>query len=322
MTPLVSVVIPAYNSARTVGATITSVLAQTMTDVEVLVVDDGSTDGTGEAARGIHDSRVRVLQQENGGVAAARNAGIHAASGEYVGLLDADDLWLPHKLERQLAVLRERPDVHAVHSGTAWVDDDLRILRVRCCQPSSDVLLDTLMFRNMPHNMGTMLVERAMFTEMGMFDTSLTILEEWDMHIKCARHCNIYGIAEPLALYRVHPGNRSRNLDIHVEPGFKVLRRLFLDPDLPDPIRAREQEIYARFYTMLAGGAFKVHRWRDCGRWATRAAVTHPRTLGYMAALPLRRAQRRASRAESAETRAVEEQISGLRVRVAASGLT
>jgi glycosyltransferase involved in cell wall biosynthesis len=296
MNPLVSVVIPAYNSARTVRPAIDSALAQTMNDLEVIVVDDGSTDGTAEVARAVDDRRVNVLVQENAGAAAARNTAIAAASGRYVGLLDADDLWLPHKLERQLELLQSRADVSAVQTGVFNVDDQLRLLAVKRCTQSHDPLLDTLCFRNMPGNMSTLLIERAKFEQMGVFDTSLVILEEWDMHIKCARYCNLQSLAEPLALYRIYPGNRSRDLDIHIEPGFKVLVRLFADPDLPPHIASQKRAIYGRFYTMLAGGAFKVGRWRECSRWAGRALLSDPRMLGYMLGLPSRRLRRRLAR--------------------------
>jgi hypothetical protein len=91
---------------------------------------------------------------------------------------------------------------------------------------------------------------------------------------------------------RTHPGNRSRNLDIHVAPGELVLGRLFADPDTPERIRAGRREIYAHFYTMLAGGALKVGRYGECGRWAIRALRSDPRSIKYIAELPVRRASR------------------------------
>jgi glycosyltransferase involved in cell wall biosynthesis len=286
------VVIPAYNSAGTVAAAITSALRQSVSDVEVIVVDDGSTDGTAEAARSIADERVEVLSQPNGGAAAARNTGIRAARGQYVALLDADDLWVPWKLERQLAVFAERPEVRAVQSGAYFVDGALRLLSERPCSPSRDALLETLLFQNMPNNMSTLIIAREMFERMGLFDTSLEILEEWDMAIKVARHCNLVSIEDPLSLYRVHPGNRSRNLDIHIEPGFQVLDRLFAEPSLPPHIRARRRAIYARFFLMLSGGALKVGRWTACGYWGARALATDPTVVGYIIAMPARRLRR------------------------------
>jgi glycosyltransferase involved in cell wall biosynthesis len=292
MTPLVSVVIPAYRSARTLPTAVNSVLRQTATDLEVIIVDDGSTDGTLAVAQSISDPRVAVISQPNGGAAAARNTGIAAARGEWVALLDADDIWLPEKLERQLATLAANPHVSAVQCGVFRVNDEMQLLEIDPCRETDDSLDDFLNFRNMPGMMSTLVIRRAKFEEMGGFDTDLEILEEWDMTIKTARYCAVVNMPDLLALYRVHPGNRSRDLEIHIGPGFTVLRRLFDDPDLPDHIRARERHIYARFYTMLCGGAFKVRRWRACAGWGARALQTDPRMAAYMAALPARQVQR------------------------------
>lgn len=109
--PRVSVVVPCYNYGRFVTEAVDSILAQTFRDYEVIVVDDGSTDNTPEVLRGITDPRVRVLRKENGGCASARNAGRALARGEFLTFLDADDLWRPTFLERQVAVLDAEPGV-------------------------------------------------------------------------------------------------------------------------------------------------------------------------------------------------------------------
>jgi glycosyltransferase involved in cell wall biosynthesis len=298
--PLFSIVIPAYNAARTLEATVRSALAQTVKDLEIIIVDDGSKDATLEVARSLESPTVRVISQPNGGAASARNTGIRAARGKYVALLDADDLWLPHKLERQLEVLENKPGVYAVQCGASHVNDAMEVLHVRRCFPPKDVLLETLLFQNLPAFLSALVVARDKLNEVGGFDTSLEILEEWDMAIKMARYCNMDALEEPLVLYRVHPGNRSRNLDIHIKPGHLVLNRLFADPDLPPRIRARKRLIYARFFTMLSGGAFQRRRWWECVKWGVKALVTHPACAAYMAALPVRRFRRWRSRRAAA----------------------
>jgi len=297
--PLVSVIIPAYNATRTLEATVRSALQQSVSDLEVVIVDDGSKDETFALASSFTDPRIRVLRKPNGGVASARNVGIRAAQGKYVAILDSDDLWVPDKLEKQLAVLENGTGVYAVQSGAYFVNDDLEVLSVRKCFPSRDALLETLLFQNMPNNMSTLVIARHKFDEMGYFDEELEILEEWDMAIKVARFCNLVSLEEPLSLYRVHAGNRSRNLGIHIQPGLLVLQRLFADPTIPAHIKQRKRLIYAQFYTMLSGGAMKVGRWGECASWALKALGTHPAAVGYMAALPLRRLQRRRQREET-----------------------
>lgn len=123
---LVSVVIPTFNRAYCIAATIDSVLAQTHNAVEVVVVDDGSTDGTAEliADRYAGDDRVRCIRQPNQGVSVARNTGFENARGEFVALLDSDDLWYPHKLAAQLAVFRAHPEIGMVWSDLAAIDMD------------------------------------------------------------------------------------------------------------------------------------------------------------------------------------------------------
>jgi glycosyltransferase involved in cell wall biosynthesis len=296
--PLFSVVIPAYNAAKTLGDTVKSVFEQTVQDFEIVIVNDGSKDETLATAELIaaSDSRIRVVSQSNGGASAARNTGIKAATGKYVAMLDADDLWLPHKLERQLAFLKTDKKVTAVQSGVYLVNNDLEVLSVRTCFESKDALLETLLFQNLPGLMSTLVVERSVFERIGYLDTKLIILEDWELAIRLSRYCNLKSIKEPLALYRQFPGNRSKDLSIHIEPGFIVLDKLFKDPELPTHIKKRRALIYSTFYTMLSGGAFNVGKYLEAVKWGIQGLVKHPSALSYMALLPLRKLQRNSSR--------------------------
>jgi glycosyltransferase involved in cell wall biosynthesis len=290
--PLVSVVVPAYNAATTVEATLRSILDQTVEDLEVIVVDDGSQDRTVEVVRQLDDPRITVLEQANRGPSSARNKGLAAARGRYVALLDADDLWLPDKLERQLGWLEQHPDVKSVQTGVFFVNDALDVVSVRRCAAADDVLLQTLRFQNLPAVPSTLLAERERIAAAGGFDTSLAILEDWNLAIQLARTGDLGSIEDPLALYRVHPGNRSRGLEQHVEPGLTVLDRLFADPTLPQHIRRQQRRIYGRLYAMLAGGAYRNREWVALAKWSARALLADPRIITYMLALPVRRWQR------------------------------
>jgi glycosyltransferase involved in cell wall biosynthesis len=290
--PRVSAIVPAYNAARTIAQTLESALTQTMSDLEVIVVDDGSADATGAVVENIADPRVQLMSQTNAGVATARNTGIAQARGEWVAFLDSDDIWLPNKLQRQLELMTAMPGCMASQGSAYFVDDDLRPLKLRRCVPVENPLLSFLRFQNLPNAASSWIVRRELLDQIGGFDPELVILEDWEFSLRLARYANPLCIDEPLTLYRVHPGNRSRDLDIHIAPGLMVLGRLFSDPSLPADVRAREREIYARFYTMLCGGAFRVHRWRACGYWGVRALRTDPRMIGYMSATPLRRVRR------------------------------
>ncbi len=295
---LISVVIPAYNAAGTLEATVKSVFEQSVQDFEIIIVDDGSKDTTLQVAQSIasRDLRVRLISQHNSGASAARNTGVKAAIGEYVAFLDADDLWMPHKLERQLEVLNGAKDITAVQSGVYYVNNDLEIISVGRCFESKDVLLETLFFQNLPGLMSTLIVKRDRFDLIGLFNTKLVILEDWEMAIRLSRYCNLKSIEEPLALYRQFPGNRSRDLSIHIEPGHIALGRLFADPTLPTHIKKQEKQIYAAFYTMLCGGAYKISQYKEALRWGIKAVATHPTALSYIASLPLRKLQRNSTR--------------------------
>jgi glycosyltransferase involved in cell wall biosynthesis len=293
--PIVSVVIPAYNSARTIRATVRSALDQEDVALEVIVVDDGSSDNTPELVETIADPRVRLVRQPNGGAPSARNTGIQHATGDWVAFLDSDDLWVPHKLKAQLSALATFPAGFAAQSSAYLVDDDMKVLQIRRCVQPENNLLTFLRFQNLPAAASSWLVRRDVLEHVGGFDPELVILEDWDLSIKLARYGDPLNMEEPLTLYRQHPGNRSLNLDIHIDSGFRVLARLFADPELPADIQARKREIYARFYTMLCGGALRSGRWGACVYWGTRAVNSDPRMLVYITSLPLRRLRRRAS---------------------------
>jgi glycosyltransferase involved in cell wall biosynthesis len=298
--PLVSVVVPAYNAATTIGETLASILEQNVRDLEVLVVDDGSSDGTRDVVAQVADERVRLITQENGGAASARNTGIGEAAGHFIAFLDADDLWAPGKLSRHLAYLDAHPHLGVVQTGAVYVDPDLRVLEVRRSATTVDAVLETLRFENMPAFPSTVVMRRSALDQLGGFDPSLVILEDWDFVLRSARAGLLGTLPEPLTLYRVHPGNRSRDLGIHVEPGERILADLFADPELPPEILEKRSEIYARLRLMLAGGSIRSREPLEALRWLARALADQPKVAPYVLAMPFRRAGRRLTRARRA----------------------
>jgi glycosyltransferase involved in cell wall biosynthesis len=210
--PLFSVVIPAFDAERTVEGTVRSVLAQTCSDFEVIVVDDGSRDGTGNLVRTIADSRVRLLRQENQGPAAARNLGVSNGQGRLLSFLDADDLYMPEYLEAMAAALSTNPQAGIAYSS-AWEFDE-RVRRVsrrdRSNEPPADPadLLSTLLEENFIPTMAT--IPRAVLDVAGSFDARLARSEDYELWLRIAAHG--YGVAyvpRRLAVYRVRPGSLS-----------------------------------------------------------------------------------------------------------------
>ena len=288
MKPSVSVVIPAYNSASTLGPTIQSVLNQTFTDLEILVVDDGSKDNTIEIAKKFGE-RVRCFVQGNKGAAAARNKGLSEARGRYVAFLDSDDLWLPNKLETQLSILENNPNIDAVQCGVYLVNDALQVVGANFCNPSQDSLLDFLLFRNLAGISSTLLIRKEKIIKLFGFREDLVILEDWDFACRLARTGCLKSLPDFLVLYRQHPKNRSRNVDIHVQPGFISLGRLFSDSHLESHILKNKAHIWGRFFSMLAAGYFRNREWQKGFYWALRAVKASPKMVGYFSGLPLKR---------------------------------
>ena len=209
----VSVVIPAYERADVVGRAIDSALAQTVSDIEILVVDDGSTDDTEAVVDGYDDDRVRYLAHDtNRGVSAARNTGVAAATGEYVAFLDSDDEWLPRKLERQLSALDGRGeewvgaycDVMTADLSTAGRLATLlsdKLFRSRAPREGGRELAEALLSMQVFMGPGsTLLVERSVLAETGGFDEGLSIYEDWDLVLRVLAAGKLAYVDEPLAL--------------------------------------------------------------------------------------------------------------------------
>jgi glycosyltransferase involved in cell wall biosynthesis len=211
--PKVSVVVPAYNAAAFVRRAVDSVLAQTWADRELLVVDDGSRDGTRDVLAGYGD-RVRVLAQTNAGPAAARNHGLREARGRYVAFLDADDWWLPSKLERQVALLDTRPDMGFCSTATRVMTDNGAPAGDWPCAAIDGSLLETLFVRSAAVSGSTsgVLARRELVLEAGGFDESLRGFEDPDLWIRLAARAGYACIPEPLTVVVRTPGSVSSHL--------------------------------------------------------------------------------------------------------------
>lgn len=270
MIPKVSTVVPAYNAMRFLPQTVASALAQTWQDFELLIIDDGSSDGIDVWAAQHPDARIRLIRQANQGAATARNTGILEAEGEYIAFLDADDLWEPTKLERQVACLEARPEVGLVHTAIRYIDEDGydtgRILR---SEGDGDVWKQVVL--HMLIRCGsTPIIRRSCFDKVGVFDPQLGFAEDWDMWIRIAAQYHFAVINDPLVSYRQHSSNMTKGHKVIMPNLEKVLARAFYDA--PSQDENIKDEAYGRAYLFAAWRAFFA---RDL----STAAVLHQQAL-------------------------------------------
>ncbi|WP_349370899.1 glycosyltransferase family A protein [Salinarimonas sp.] len=221
--PVVSVIVPTYNRARTLARALDGALAQTYRHLEVIVVDDASTDATEALVRSRTDTRLRYLRQPaNAGVAAARNRGVREARGSLLAFLDSDDAWMPRKLERQVALSRRRPDrVGLFYTGLA-VEEANGVSTTWTPRARGDVWRDMLHTNVVHFGTSSTLVRREALEAVGLFDESLPANEDYDLWLRIARFYEFDFVPDPLTAYRNAGGDggpderRSRNFDANM----------------------------------------------------------------------------------------------------------
>jgi glycosyltransferase involved in cell wall biosynthesis len=229
--PKISVVIPCYNATPYIAATIQSALAQDWPDLELVVVDDGSSDGSAELVQRLFPA-VTLIRQSNQGVAAARNNGIAHAQGEWIAFLDADDIWLPGKLHAQWAALQAAPGTRMAYTAwQVWSSTEPAPQSAYLAQINAEsgntarwagatgwvypqLLLDCVVWTS------TVLAHKSVFAEAGVFDPALRIGEDYDLWLRASRITPILRVPRPLALYRMHPNSITKSVP---EKNFRAL---------------------------------------------------------------------------------------------------
>ena len=200
MPPAVSVIIPTYNRWPMVGAAVESVLAQSFKGFELIVVDDGSSDGTADKIRAL-GREIRIIVQSRRGVSAARNCGARAARGRYLAFLDSDDLWLPAKLAVQTAFMMGRPEVQICQTEEIWIRRGVRVNpRAKHRKPSGDIFRASLELCLVSPS--AVMMTKRLFEEMGGFDESFPVCEDYDLWLRIAVDCPVPLIPAPLVIKR------------------------------------------------------------------------------------------------------------------------
>ena len=243
--PRVTIVVPAYNTARTLGETLSSLLAQTFRDFEIVVVDDGSSDTTAAIAASFQaDPRVRLVRQRNRGLAGARNSGIATATGDLIGFCDADDLWEPWKLQAHVRHLDAAPHVGVSYAGSALIDDHGTLLKQAQRPRLTGVDAAHILKRNPVGNGSAAVIRRAVFAEIAYrpafeverdwyFDESFRQSEDIEcwMRIALSTNWQFEGVPGLLTRYRISAGGLSAATDRQLSSWEGMIAKLTpLDP--------------------------------------------------------------------------------------------
>lgn len=239
--PKVSAIIPTYNAMTYLSETVDSVLHQTFTDFELIIVDDGSSDRTVQWVSELEDPRVRLICQENQGATVARNTGITEARGEYIAFLDHDDLWHPTKLEKQVRCLDENPTVGLVHTWMVLVDEHGKSTgRVMNSNAEGDIWKQ-LLEKNTVASSSVML-RRCCFETVGVFSPSRDFytVEDWEFWIRIAAHYPFAMIKEPLLSWRQHANNGSKNWRL-MEQAYRLVIEKAFDAAPPELLYLKDR---------------------------------------------------------------------------------
>ena len=282
---MVSVIIPTYNQAQQLPRAIESVWAQGIEDLEVIVVDDGSTDDTDVVLRELsNDGRLRCFRQQNLGPAAARNRGIRESRGELIAFLDSDDFWLPGKLQAELEAL-ERTGCRFSYCGSQVVDENGDVL-TSLPAADKDSLFSELIWGNRIAT-PTVLVHRSLLDEAGPFDESLHSGEDWDLWLRLSLRSRAACVPKPLVAVR---GEQKWQADDLQFRGYEhtvntVLPRLFslaAEHENLASIVKKKRQVISWHFAVLAKSYLRHGDFLDSMRCAARSLTSSPRGLIYM----------------------------------------
>jgi glycosyltransferase involved in cell wall biosynthesis len=266
--PLISVIIPAYNGEQTIRETIESVLKQTFTDFELIVINDGSTDATLAKIERIKDSRLKVFSYPNAGQAVSRNRGISHALGEYISFIDADDLWTPDKLESQLKALQANPQAAVAYSWTKCIDESGQYSRRGSHISVTGNVYGKLLLIDFIENGSNPLIRAQALAEVGGFDETMVPSEDRDLWLRLAAHYHFVVVPSPQILYRQSINSESANVLRMEAASVRVIEQAF--NQAPESLQHLKQPSLANIYKGLTFKALEGVPNRQRGLTAAR----------------------------------------------------
>lgn len=248
--PRVSIIIPTYNRAAMLKEALESVLAQTYSDYEVLVVDDGSTDNTREVVESLQrPDKIRYIPREHQERSRTRNYGISQARGEYIAFLDSDDMFLPHKLEKQVALMDQHPEYGMSYTSALVVDGEGKPLPSGYLATASGwIYRDIVFFIPVTVTMPTVMVRAPVLDAVGGFDEKLVRFEDTDMWRRIARHCQILAIPEHLSVIRAHAGHMMVDPQKVLDQMKQYVGKVLADDTILGPISRRKGAAFLYYH--------------------------------------------------------------------------
>ncbi len=225
--PIISVIIPAYNAEKTIKETINSVLNQTFSDFELIIINDGSKDATLEIVSQFQDPRLKVMSYENSGASVSRNRGFAKSVGEFIAFLDADDLWTSDKLEAQLEALKAHPECDIAYSWTDCIDESSQFLRRGGYITVNGNAYAHLLLLDILENGSNPLIRRQALLDIGGFDESLPAGQDWDLYLRLAVKHQFVTVPKPQILYRVSSDSLSANYKKLETGSLRVIAKAF-----------------------------------------------------------------------------------------------
>jgi glycosyltransferase involved in cell wall biosynthesis len=301
--PLVSVIVPAFNAASTLRESVESALAGSYGNIEIIIADDGSTDSTAKIAEELttQDARISLHRRSNGGVSAALNTGLAAAQGEYIARLDADDLWHPAKLERQMEAARRTPAAALIYTWVRYIDSESR---VHCDGPPQRFPPRALcrgIYESLVGGNSSALMRRDVVRELGGYDETLSSWEDLLLQLRISASRGIDHVPEYLVGYRVRPGSLSARPDNMLASWRKA--RGLIDELFPQVPRFVRDWAHGKRCAELAESFAWKGEYRRSARLLAEALRHDPqRTSQWLAFRSRRFVARRTSKRESAPT--------------------
>lgn len=225
--PVISVVVPAYNVEKTIKETIQSIQRQTFSDFELIVINDGSTDGTLDVLKTLEEPRMKVFSYENGGLPEARNRGIDRSTGEFITFIDADDLWTADKLELQLAALQNHTEAGLVYSWTSFMDSEGKAFSKDTPVFYEGNIYPQLLIGNFINSGSNVMLRRQAIESVGKFDASLKSIEDWEYWLRVAAKWPFAVVPKYQILYRQSPTSMASKVDVMEKYSLLVIERAF-----------------------------------------------------------------------------------------------